>query len=48
MSKKTPSSKYAVKQGRDRYRAERERHRKRIANKLAEKNESTEVSQEDG
>ena len=36
MSKRTPGPKWAMKQGREKYRAERERARKRVANKLAQ------------
>ena len=36
MSKRTPGPKWAMKQGKERYQKEREAHRQRVANKLAQ------------
>jgi hypothetical protein len=40
MSKRTPGSKYAMKQGRERYRKERERYRQRVANRRAQEEQA--------
>jgi hypothetical protein len=47
MSKKKPGSKYAMKQGRERYLAERARHKAKLARRRALDNEnSAETAQE--
>jgi hypothetical protein len=42
MSKRSPGSKYAMKQGKERYLKEREAHRQRVARREATEQEVTE------